>query len=105
MKKYSVIILPEAEQDILDYGFQIAKDSIGRAVEWEEGALSLCYSLSEFAKRFPRRFVDSYPDREIRGTTYFSHLIIYEVVDETDSIRVLAVRPASYRKPDEGIGD
>ena len=70
MKRYSVIILPEAEQDIEDAYLYISEDSPQNAMNWYRNICTKIQSLSSFPLRCPLAPENDFFQEEIR------HLII-----------------------------
>ena len=83
MKRYSVIILPEAEQDIEDAYLYIKEDSSQNAMNWYRNIYTKIQSLSSFPLRCPLAPENDIFQEEIRHLIIHNYRILYTVIENT----------------------
>ena len=83
MKRYSVIILPEAEQDIEDDYLYIKEDSPQNAINWYRNIYTKIQSLSSFPLRCPLAPENDFFQEEIRHLIIHNYRILYTVTENT----------------------
>jgi plasmid stabilization system protein ParE len=83
VKRYSVIILPEAEQDIEDNYLYIKEDSPQNAMNWYRNIYTKIQSLSSFPLRCPLAPENDLFHEEIRHLIIHNYRILYTVTENT----------------------
>ena len=96
MRRYRVLLQPDAEAEIAEAFRYIYSQSPLNAERWLRGL----YERVDTLRRLPRRCAlarenDAFP-QELRQMIYASHRIIFEV--EGDVVRVLHVRHAARQQ-------
>ena len=76
---YAVVILPEAEDDIIDAFLFIQNDSPMNANRWIHGLYEAIGALETFPMRFGLARENDDVPQELRQMIYKSHRIIFEI--------------------------
>ncbi|WAK04256.1 type II toxin-antitoxin system RelE/ParE family toxin [Methylobacter sp. YRD-M1] len=83
MKRYTIIISPEAEQDIEDSYLYIKDDSPQNAMNWYREIYSKIQSLSSFPFRCPLAPENDFFPEEIRHLIIHNYRILYTTTGDT----------------------
>ena len=94
MKKYTVVWLPDAAQDLYEHVIFLSKVSIDAAFELREAIYNESQSLADFPDRNPIfEMPDNFPYKTRRAVVSKRYLIIYVVEEEIVKVyRVLDAR-------------
>ena len=94
MKKYTVVWLPEAAQDLYEHVIFLSKVSIDAAFELREAIYNESQSLANFPDRNPLfEMTDNFPYKARRAVVSKRYLIIYVVDGDIVKVyRILDVR-------------
>jgi len=84
-----------AKQDVADYADVIATDSVTRAVRWTDGLFDLVDLIGDS----PLAFARIPEDDRYRAAHYFSHRLIYRILEDDLVVVVRVVHAA--QKPIE----
>ena len=89
MKKYEVIVTPEAEAGILA-AFRYIHDSSPRnASRWLRALYFKISTLENFPRRCPIARERNYFEEELRQLVFKSHRIVFQIEQEPRIVRVL----------------
>ena len=97
---YAVVILPEAEDDIIDAFLFIQNDSPMNANRWIHGLYEAIGALETFPMRFGLARENDDVPQELRQMIYKSHRVIFEI--RPTEVHVLHVRHAAQRNLQSG---
>ena len=104
MKKYTVIVTPEAESGIVAAFDYIRQHSLANARKWLVGLYGRIDSLEQMPGRCGLAREHEYFDAVVRQLVFKSHRIIFRIEETSRIVRVLYLRHASQRtigEPDE----
>ncbi|HEX4796391.1 MAG TPA: type II toxin-antitoxin system RelE/ParE family toxin [Humisphaera sp.] len=97
MTKYTVIITPEAQDNITDAFDYIRERSPLNAARWIRGLYRLIDDLELMPTRFGDAREQAYFEEDLRQIIYKSHRVIYLVDEARRHVNVLYVRHAKRR--------
>ncbi len=97
MKRYEVIVSPEAEAGIVSVFQYINERSPDRAAKWLRGLYRRIDTLETIPKRCALAREDDYFDGTLRQLLFKSHRRIFRVEEAERIVRVLYVRHARQR--------
>ena len=83
MKQYSIVILPNAEQEIEDAYLYIKKDSPINALNWYQEIYQKIQSLSSLPLRCPLAPENDFFEEEIRHLIIQNYRILYTTTEYT----------------------
>ncbi len=89
MKKYQVIVTPEAEAGILAAFRYIHDDSPRNAGKWLRALDSKISTLERFPGRCPIAREQEYFEEELRQLVFKSHRIVFQIEEKPRIVRVL----------------
>jgi plasmid stabilization system protein ParE len=90
---YTVVILPEAEDDIIDAFTFIQADAPMNAERWLHGLYEAIATLETFPSRYALARENDDVPQELRQMIYKSHRVIFEI--RPTEVHVLHVRHAA----------
>jgi plasmid stabilization system protein ParE len=99
--KYSVIVTPEAVDNIAAAYDYIAQDSPSNAADFIRGVFEQIDGLEQFPRRFGRAREQAHFPEEIRQLIFKSYRIIFTIDDTAGTVHVVHVRHGKMRS----IGD
>ena len=67
------------------------------AMEWSQGLKEALRSLASMPERFPRLREPGFPAEDVRQSFYHSHRTVFEVLKESNVVRVLRIYHAARR--------
>jgi plasmid stabilization system protein ParE len=83
VKQYSIVILPNAEQEIEDAYLYIKKDSPINALNWYQEIYQKIQSLSSLPLRCPLAPENDFFEEEIRHLIIQNYRILYTTTEDT----------------------
>ena len=101
MKKYRVIVTPEAQSAIRESVLYIYEDSPSAAARWLQGLTAQIDTLEHFPERCPLAREREFLEEDLRQLLFKSHRIVFHVDHPNTTIYVLYVRHAKRRAAGE----
>lgn len=91
MKKYTVNILPQAENDLIKIAEYIANDlqNPASAVKTVQKIMRACEELGVFPRRSPILY--NYKNKNLRSIHAKNYTILFHINDATQSVEVFAI--------------
>ena len=97
MKKYEVIVTPEAEAGIVAAFRYIHDRSPQSASKWLRALYSKIFTLESFPRRCSIAREQEYFEEELRQLIFKSHRIIFQIEEKASVVRVLYIVHARQR--------
>jgi plasmid stabilization system protein ParE len=97
VKKYEVIVTPEAEAGIVSAVAFIRQHSPENAIKWVRGLYKKIQTLETMPERCPLARENEYFEEELRQLVFKSHRIIFRIEKREHLVIVLHVRHGKQR--------